>query len=129
MGELGKFRPFFKEITKTALQACIDQNVYIVEYRHISGMLFDEDKTPLPFIEELRALREVVDELKEKTPHFEFRLILTGLKIVGKSHVEKILKHIAVGKSSEDKKLAELISGFDMVNEEDFTDEIYAFSE
>lgn len=91
--------------------------------------MFDDDKKLMPFIEELRAIREVVDELKEKTPHFELRLILTGLKIVGKAHVEKILKHIAVGSSSEDKKLSELISGFDMVNEEDFTDEIYAFSE
>ena len=32
--------------------------------------------------------------------------------------------HIHQGASSEDKKLVELIAGFDMVNEEDFTPEI-----
>jgi hypothetical protein len=40
-----------------------------------------------------------------------------------------MLRHIKEGASSEDKRLAELIAGFDMVNEEDFTPEISAFSE
>lgn len=39
-----------------------------------------------------------------------------------------MLKHIKEGATAEDKRLAELISGFDMVNEEDFTPEISAFS-
>jgi hypothetical protein len=63
VGELGKFTPFFKQITKTALERCIQQNVFIVEYRHISGMLFDDNKDPVPFMEELKIIREIVDEL------------------------------------------------------------------
>jgi hypothetical protein len=129
VGELGKFIPFFKELLKSALERCIDQNVFIVEYRHISGMLFGDDKKYVPFIEELRIIRAVIDELQVKTPHFEFRLILTGLKIVGKKHIQKMLDHIAIGSSSDDKRLAELIAGFDMVNEEDFTPEIAEFAE
>jgi hypothetical protein len=88
VGELGKFYPFFKELTKTALESCIAQNVFIVEYRHISGMIFDENRQQLPFIEEMRIIRSIVDELKQITPHFDFKLILTGLKIVGKKHID-----------------------------------------
>ena len=50
-------------------------------------MLFDEDKKPIPFIEELKIIRGIIDDLQRKTPHFDFRLILTGLKILGESHV------------------------------------------
>lgn len=121
--------PFFKQLAREALLSCIAQNVYIVEYRHISGMLFDEDKNQVPFLEELRIIQQVVDEIKKDTPHFQFKLILTGLKIVGKPHVEKILRHLAVGNSSEDKALADLVAGFDLVNEEDFTPEIGNFAE
>jgi len=63
VGELGKFRPFFIQLTKTALERCIAQNVFIVEYRHISGMLFDDDRNPIGFLEELQIIREIVDEL------------------------------------------------------------------
>ena len=38
-----------------------------------------------------------------------------------------MLDHIMQGTSSEDKKLVELIAGFDMVNEEDFTPEVDHF--
>ena len=102
-----------------------------MEYRHISGMLFRDDKKQVDFIDELRIIRSVVDELKSVPgcEHFELRLILTGLKIVGKSHIEKMLNHIKIGSKCEDKKLAELVVGFDMVNEEDFTPEISTFAE
>ena len=46
------------------MERCIAQNVYIVEYRHISGMLFDEKKERISFREELEIIRGVVDELK-----------------------------------------------------------------
>jgi hypothetical protein len=129
VGELGKFVPYFKELMKTALQRCIDQNVFIVEFRHISGMLFDEDKKAVSFMEELKIIRAIIDELQKATPHFEFKLILTGLKIVGKSHIETMLQDIAEGASADDKRISELIAGFDMVNEEDFTPEIGTFAE
>ena len=94
VGELGKYVPFFKKLTKLALKSCIDQNVFIVEYRHISGMLFDDDKKPIPFLEELKIIREIIDDLQKDTPHFDFRLILTGLKIVGEPHIKKMIHHI-----------------------------------
>jgi hypothetical protein len=65
------------------LERCIAQNVFIVEYRHISGMLFDDDRKEIPFLQELQVIHDIVERLKIKTPHFEFKLIITGLKIVG----------------------------------------------
>jgi hypothetical protein len=116
---------------RAALTGCIKQKTYIVEYRHISGMLFDDDKKPLSFKDELTIIREIIDELQNQNPQqpFYFKLILTGLKIVGKTHIEKMLRHIEEGTNLEDKRLAELISGFDLVNEEDYTPEISTFAE
>jgi hypothetical protein len=64
VGELGKYVPFFKYLLKEALLAMIKQNIFIVEYRHISGTLFDFDKTEVKFIDELNIFREVVDDLQ-----------------------------------------------------------------
>ena len=91
-------------------------------------MLFDDDKTQVPFMEELKIIREIIDELQAITPYFQFKMVLTGLKIVGKTHIQKMLDHIAQGVNAEDKRLAELIAGFDMVNEEDWTPEIGDFA-
>ena len=91
-------------------------------------MLFDDNREPVSFLEELKIFREIVDELQEKTPNFDFRLVITGLKIIGESHVKKMLQHISEGSNHEDKRLADMIAGFDMVNEEDFTPEISQFA-
>ena len=40
-----------------------------------------------------------------------------------------MLRHIQEGNSSQDKRLVDLIAGFDMVNEEDFNADISAFAE
>jgi len=40
-----------------------------------------------------------------------------------------MIDHIAIGSSDKDPRLAELIAGFDMVNEEDYTPEIKEFAE
>lgn len=44
-------------------------------------------------------------------------------------HSGKILRHLVVSAKHEDKKIANLIAGFDLVNEEDFTDPIGKFAE
>jgi len=54
---------------------------------------------------------------------------MTGLKIVGEPHIQKMLNHIREGSNCDDPRLVELISGFDLVNEEDFTPEISEFAQ
>ncbi len=51
-------------------------------------MLFDVDRKNIDFIEELSIIQEVVDHLKKDYPNFHLRLIITGLKIVGHSHIQ-----------------------------------------
>jgi len=50
-------------------------------------------------------------------------LILTSYKMVGQPHVTKILNHIKRGKE----RYPELIVGYDMVNEEEYTPGISKF--
>ena len=44
VNDLGKYYKFFKELLRSNLETCISQNVFIVELRHISGMLFDDNR-------------------------------------------------------------------------------------
>ena len=83
----------------------------------------------MDFVRELKIIRGIVDEIQIDYPYFDFRLILTGLKIVGKAHVVKMLEHLKIGSCESDKRLAEMLSGFDLVNEEDFTPEISSFAD
>ena len=53
---------------------------------------------------------------------FTLRLIITGLKIIGRSHVVKMIDTVVDGRS-----LSDLIAGFDMVNHEDVTPPILTF--
>ena len=60
--------------------------------------------------------------MKMEEENFELKLIINGLKILGKPHVEKMIKDIISGS-----KYTSLIAGFDLVNEEDFTPPILEF--
>lgn len=86
-------------------------------------MLFDDSRKEMSLLEELKIIQEVIDETKKEVPHFELMLVLTGLKIVGVSHINKMIEHIQIGKQA----YPNLIAGFDMVNEEDYTDAIEKF--
>lgn len=123
MNDLGKYYKFFQRNLRRTLQSCLDQNIFVVELRHISGILFDDNKQSIPFAEELKIISDIVDEMKKQVPYFELKLIITGLKIVGHKHVAKMMSHIEEGR-----KLGNLITGFDLVNEEDFTDHIGEFA-
>ena len=104
------------------MKKCVAQNIFIVELRHIFGMLFDDDRKPIGLEDELTIIQDIVNHIKQEVPHFELSLIITGLKIVGKPHVLKMIQNIIDGK-----KFSGLISGFDMVNEEDVTPPILEF--
>ena len=53
------------------------------------------------------------------------RLIVCGLKIAGKVHIQSMLDKIVEKKDD----IYSLITGFDMVNEEDYNDPIDTFIE
>jgi hypothetical protein len=71
-------------------------------------------------------IQSVLDKVRTENhinpKHFHLRLIATGLKIVGKPHIIKMIDAIVKGR-----EYSELITGFDMVNEEDVTPAILHF--
>ena len=102
--------------------------------RHTTGCLYEKDGNPngpnlvekkqnMSLLDELAMIQGIIDEVKQRVPHFELTLILTSYKMVGQSHVTKILNHIKMGKE----RYPDLIVGYDMVNEEEFTPLISEF--
>ena len=103
--------------------------------RHTTGCLFNKDDNdtsgpelvqknkPVTLLDELAMIQGIINEVKQRVPHFEMTLILTSYKMVGQAHVTKILNHIKMGKE----RYPDLIVGYDMVNEEEFTPLISEF--
>lgn len=93
VSDLGKYVEFFKRIIVSTFESCIKQNIFIVEFRHRSGILFDEGLNPIPVEEEMKIIMDVVEKFKATAkykcpitgnmlPHpFEFILIISGLKV------------------------------------------------
>jgi len=54
-------------------------------------MLIDDDRKFMSLDEELKIVDEVVKEVKKSIPYFEFKLVITGLKIVGHPHITKMI--------------------------------------
>lgn len=56
-------------------------------------------------------------------PHFNLKLILTGLKIAGRLHIRKTIQNLL----DSAKEAGTLIGGFDLVGAEDFTIPVIEF--
>jgi hypothetical protein len=69
-----------------------------VELRHIFGMLFDDDRNPIGLEGELKIIDDILTHTRKDYPGFELRLIITGLKIVGRHHINKMITEIIEGK-------------------------------
>ena len=68
--DLGKYVEFFKLLLHEILGKCAAQNIFVVELRHIFGMLFDDDRKPISLEEELKIIDEKVKHVQEDYPHF-----------------------------------------------------------
>lgn len=73
--------------------------------------------------QELEFINSIVDDFKQRYPNFEMTLILNSYKMLGQQHVNKVLNHCRVGKE----KFPDLVAGYDMVNEEEYTPGIEKF--
>jgi adenosine deaminase CECR1 len=126
INDLINYHKFFRRILAEILEKCALQNVFIVELRYIPSLLFDDDRKAVPLEEELGIIEEVVNDVRRKLNlpdgEFHLRLIITGLKILGRAHVQKKILTMVEGRTYSD-----LISGFDMVNHESVTPPILSF--
>jgi hypothetical protein len=65
--------------------------VFVVELRHIFGMVIDDDGKQVGLQEELKIFHRVLDKIKRDYPLFTCRIIICGLKIIGEDHVLKMI--------------------------------------
>ena len=96
--------------------------VAVVEYRHILGCLFDDDGNTLSVQEELQIFKDCEDQIRSRFPTFRMKIIVCGLKLFGRDHIQSQLDAIIEADS-----ITKMISGFDMVNEEDYNPGIDSF--
>ena len=85
-------------------------------------MVIDDDGKQVGLKEEVDIFKRVLAKVQRDYPLFKCRLIICGLKILGRDHCVKMLEG-----TTEGNLLSELVVGFDMVNEEDFTPPIVDF--
>jgi len=119
--DLYNYAEFFEKILYRASRDMVEQLVTIIEWKHIFGMVFDEDGI-LGVERECQIFERVRKVLKERFPLFNMKIVACGLKIVGKDHIQS-----QIDAYFEAQKYTDMVIGFDMVNEEDFTPPIDDF--
>jgi hypothetical protein len=119
--QLYNYASFFKKILHHVTMNYIEEMVTVVEYRHIFGMLFDDDG-PLSLDREMLIFQEVYNVIRTQFPLFRIKIIVCGLKIVGKDHIQAMLDAMENAQKLEANSQTgyQLVCGFDMVNEEDY---------
>jgi len=108
-------------------KTCIEENIYIVELRHIFGFVFDDDRKAIEVKGELEIFDKCLKAIQVNYPIFWCKIITCGLKVLGKDHIQKQIDDMIEGKGMEDYKY--LLAAYDMVNEEDTTPGIQEFAQ
>lgn len=104
-----------------AAKNMVKQTVTVIEWRHILGMVFDEDGI-LSLERELAIFERVQKQIRQLFPLFTMKIIVCGLKAVGKEHVQsQIDAYFAAAEHSN------MVVGFDLVQEEDASPGIAEF--
>ena len=85
--DLYNYKPFFEKILYKVSKNFIKELVTVVEYKHIFGMVFDDDHNTIPLKEEIEIFVRMQKIIQQRFEHFQMKIIVCGLKIIGKSHV------------------------------------------
>lgn len=119
--QLVNYIHFFEKILQRVTQRYIDEMIAVVEYRHIFGCLHDEDG-PVSLEREMAIFTKVYAQFRVMHPLFRMKIIVCGLKIVGKDHIQAMLDAVesATKMESSTESAYQMVCGFDMVNEEDY---------
>ena len=88
--------------------------------------MFNDDRKKIPLDEELHIIERVLAKVREMLgltdKNFHLRLVLSGLKILGRPNICMHIVNVIEGRT-----YTNLISGFDMVNQENVTLPILSF--
>lgn len=85
--ELYNYASFFEMILYRVSKNMIKQCVTVIEWKHIFGMVFNEDG-PIGVKGECEIFNKIQAEIRHTIPLFEMRIVVCGLKIVGKDHIQ-----------------------------------------
>jgi len=86
---LYNFKPFFEKIVYNVTRSYLREACTIVEYVHIFGEVFDDYGQMISIKEEMEIFKTVEDELKKRFSMMQIKLIVSGLKILGREHIQK----------------------------------------
>lgn len=114
--DLINYYEFFERCLQKVCKIFIKQTVFILELRHIFGMVIDDNGQKIGVKAEMEIFKRVQEKIKRDYPLFQMKLIICGLKIVGESHCKQQILDM----KEAYKVYPEFIVGYDMVNEEDY---------
>ena len=120
--ELYNYFEFFEKILFKVCKLFIKQMVFVVEMRHVFGMIIDDQGNKLSTEEEIAIYHRVQKKIQRDFPLFQIKIIGTGLKILGHDHVKAAIKAMR-----DAMNVSKMLVGFDLVNEEDFNPPIKDF--
>ncbi len=109
------YRPFFQKYYRQAFLDLLEDNVNHVEVRMIFENLYDFRTATYPFETIITDIQKIVTDIQKDEPKFTANLIYTSLKFLS---VEEIDQQI-VRAFEFKKKFPDMITGFDLVAEED----------
>lgn len=122
---LHNYRPLFKAYYKQAFLDLIADHVSHVEIRFIFGNLYDEQNESYPIDTMVDDLVDVVKDINETHPNFSLNLIYTSFKFLDVAAINTQIDEAFRLKQ----KYPKLISGFDLVAEEDRGNTIAFYNE
>jgi hypothetical protein len=96
--------------------------VFILELRHVFGMIIDDDGKAVSVAKEMAIFHRVQEKIQRDYPLFQIKVIGIGLKILGHAHVQA-----SVDALRQAMTVSKMLVGFDLVNEEDYTHPIQDF--
>ncbi|WP_159090772.1 adenosine kinase [Aquimarina aquimarini] len=109
------YRPFFKAYYKQAFVELIQDQITHVEIRMIFDHLFDSTTVEYPIETMILDLEEVVKEIQMLDERFSISIIYTSFKFLDNKNIDKQIQQAFYLKQ----KYPDIISGFDLVSEED----------
>lgn len=68
--DLYNYVEFFERIVMKVFQVCVEENIFIVELRHIFGFVFDDDWKSIKVRGELEIFDRCIKEMQTKHPLF-----------------------------------------------------------
>ena len=119
------YRPFFKEYYKKAFLDMVEDNIQHVEIRFIFDKLYDLKIKEYSNDIIIKDIETIVGEVQKKDPNFTLKLIYTSFKFLDNNDVEKEIEKAFKLKS----KYPNLITGFDLVAEENTLNSIHYYQE